>query len=45
MKSVKRLALLHEKVTNRRNDFLHKVSYELVNKYDTICLETLSLKI
>ena len=44
MKSVKRLALLHEKVTNRRNDFLHKVSYELVNKYDTICLETLSSK-
>lgn len=44
MKSVKNLALLHEKITNRRNDFLHKVSYELVNKYDTICLETLSSK-
>ena len=44
MKSVKKLALLHEKVTNRRNDFLHKVSYELVNKYDTICLETLCSK-
>ena len=43
-KAVKKLALMHEKVTNRRNDFLHKVTHELVCKYDTICLETLSSK-
>lgn len=43
-KAVKKLALLHEKVANRRNDFLHKVTHALVHTYDTICLETLSSK-
>ena len=43
-KAVKKLALMHEKVTNKRSDFLHKVTHELVCKYDTICLETLSSK-
>ena len=43
-KAVKKLALMHEKVTNRRTDFLHKVTHELVTKYDTLCLETLSSK-
>lgn len=37
-----RLAVQHEKVTNRRNDFLEKVTHRLVTEYDTICLETLS---
>ena len=41
-KAVKLLAIQHEKVTNRRKDFLHKTSRFLVNHYDTICLETLS---
>jgi putative transposase len=36
-----KLALLHEKVSNKRNDFLHKTSHYLVSNYDTICLETL----
>jgi len=40
-KSVKKLAILHEKVTNRRNDFLHKISHFLVKNFDTLCLETL----
>ena len=44
IKAAKKLALMHEKVSNRRNDFLHKVTHELVSKYDTICLETLSSK-
>ena len=43
-KAVKLLAIQHEKVTNRRKDFLHKTSSFLVNHYDTICLETLSAK-
>lgn len=43
-KAVKLLAIQHEKVTNRRKDFLHKTSRFLVNHYDTICLETLSAK-
>jgi len=40
-KAIKQLALLHEKVTNKRDDFLHKTSHYLVTNYDTLCLETL----
>ena len=43
-KARKKLAIQYEKVTNRRKDFLEKVTYYLVNTYDTICLETLSAK-
>lgn len=38
------VALLHEKVRNQRQDYLHKVSRELVDRYDTICLEDLDIK-
>ena len=38
------LACQYERVTNRRNDFLEKVTHKLVMTYDTICLETLSTK-
>lgn len=43
-KARRKLALVHEQVTNRRNDFLHKVTSYLVNNYDTICLEDLNVK-
>lgn len=43
-KARKKLAIQYEKVTNRRNDFLEKVTSYLVSTYDTICLETLSAK-
>ena len=38
------VALLHEKVRNQRQDYLHKVSKYLVDNYGTICLEDLSVK-
>jgi putative transposase len=37
------VALLHEKIRNQRQDYLHKISKYLVNNYDTICLEDLSV--
>jgi putative transposase len=40
-KEVKKLAIIHEKITNKRLDFLHKTSYYLTTNYDTLCLETL----
>ena len=40
----KRLALLHEKVVNKRKDFLHKVSTQLIRENQTIALETLAVK-
>lgn len=38
-----RLALLHEKVVNKRKDFLHKVSTKLIRENQTIALETLNV--
>ena len=39
-----RLALLHEKVVDKRKDFLHKVSTKLIRENQTIALETLAVK-
>ena len=37
------VALLHEKVRNQRQDYLHKISRFLVDNYDTICMEDLAV--
>lgn len=42
-KAVKRLAIIHEKVTNQRKDFLHKFSDAITKQYDTICVENLNV--
>ena len=39
-----KVARLHKKITNSRNDNLHKVSTELIKKYDIIFLEDLNTK-
>ncbi len=38
------LSRVYEKVTNRRRDFLHKLSTRLVNESDTIAIEDLDLQ-
>lgn len=38
-----KVALLQEKIRNQRIDYLHKISTELVNTYDTIVLEDLAV--
>jgi putative transposase len=38
------VAKVHQRITNQRNDFLHKLSTDLVNTHDGICLEDLSIK-
>jgi putative transposase len=38
-----KLAILHEKVTNKRKDYLHKVSTKLVRENQTISLENLNV--
>ena len=35
---------LHEKITNQRNDSLHKIANQLVKDYDLIAIEDLKLK-
>ncbi len=39
-----RLALQHEKVVNKRKDFLHKTSTKLISENQTICIEDLDVK-
>ena len=39
-----KLAKLHEDVVNKRKDFLHKVSTQLIRENQTIALETLAVK-
>ena len=43
-KANNRVALLHEKIRNQRQDFLHKVSTKLIRESQTICLENLGVK-
>lgn len=43
-KQRRKIALIHEKITNSRMDNLHKVSHKLVTDYDVICLEDLNVK-
>lgn len=39
-----RVAKIHEKITNQRLDYLHKISTKLIQQYDTICIEDLSVE-
>jgi len=39
-----KLARFHEKIVNIRKDFLHKLSTNLVKRYDIICVEDLCFK-
>lgn len=39
-----KVARQYRKISNRRSDFLHKLSTELVKRYDTICLENLNVE-
>lgn len=39
-----KVAKCHRSISNKRNDFLHKLSTYLVRNYDTICLEDLNVK-
>lgn len=40
----RKLAKQHEKVANKRKDFLHKLSTKLIRENQTICLEDLNVK-
>ncbi len=42
-KSIKNLAVLHEKIANQRKDFLHKVTDVITKRHDTIFVEDLAV--
>lgn len=44
LKQKLKLAVLHEKISNSRNDYLHKVSTEIIKNHDIICIEDLAVK-
>lgn len=39
-----KVARIYEKISNSREDYLHKCSISLVKRYDTICIEDLNVK-
>ena len=43
-KAKTKLSRLHYKISNIRKDFLHKLTTDLVKKFDVICLENLNIK-
>jgi putative transposase len=43
-KQKRKVARIHEKIANKRTDFLHKVSTEVVKSHDVIGIETLQVK-
>ena len=43
-KQRKRVALCDERIKNQRKDFHHKLSHDLAEKYDAVCVEDLNLK-
>ena len=42
-KILRKIQNLHRKISNKRKDFLHKLSNKLCRKYDMICIESLSI--
>lgn len=43
-KAKTKLSRLHYKISNIRKDFLHKLTTDLVKRFDVICLENLNIK-
>lgn len=43
-KQKRKVARLHEKVMNQRNDFLNQLSTTLIKNHDIICIESLNTK-
>ena len=39
-----KLARVHEKISNQRKDWLHKLSSRLSNQFDYICIESINMK-
>ena len=39
-----KVAKIHEKIANRRKDFLHKRSHAIAEEYDAVCIEDLDMQ-
>ena len=45
LKQLKKVQKLHTKIYNSRKDYLNKISNEITNQYDIVCLESLNIKV
>ncbi len=43
-KTKRQIALCHEKITNTRKDYLHKISHDIINENQVIVSEDLQIK-
>ena len=44
LKQQRKVARIHEKIANSRSDYIHKITNEITNQYDVICIEDLNVK-
>ena len=44
LRAKRKVALVHRRIANQRNDFLHKITTDLVNKYEGVCIEDLNVR-
>ena len=44
LKQQAKVARIHEKIANSKSDYIHKVTNEITNQYDVICIENLNVK-
>ena len=44
LKQQAKVARIHEKIANSRSDYIHKITNEITNQYDIICIEDLNVK-
>ena len=43
-KQKKKVAKIHNKIRNKRNDFINKLSSDIIDNHDIICIEDLNIK-
>ena len=43
-KQKRRVACIHEEITNRRKDFCHKESRKIANSFNAVCIEDINLR-
>ena len=43
-KTLNKIRILHEKISNQRKDFLHKLSSSITKKFDVICVEDIDMR-
>lgn len=44
LKQLQKVNKIHRHITNQRLDNLHKISTEIANRYDVVCVESLNMK-